>query len=557
MSNYTNEDIYESYATEEENVRTDEKIDIEAIMDEIRAGIAAHPKEDVLAFSEVPIPAVEASLQSEETAPEEIYQQISNEAAYLKNSSGLSYYSDLGSGPKSFVKRVIRKLIKGIILPIIERLNDYQIHVANSIDATRIISIQQNSRLQALESRMNEVNDILQSRLMALESRTDAVQTNEDDLRNTFITHKIVLDRKIRDGMDKLARCEQSILEQKNRIAEHQARIDSQQNGIIELQDKHNEQHRRIDDQQKRIAEQQMRIGSQQKGIVELQDKYNSVNNKLNEIDHGVDEITLSVAQVISRYLTEGTIRQSENSEKLRIKEKPAQQSDTEEYADEYTTIDYFRFQNDFRGTQNQIMERQKIYLPYFRGKKGRVFDLGCGRGEFLRLLKEEHIQAFGVDTYSEYAVTAQLYGIDVRIGDGITMLESMEEPLGGIFCAQVIEHLGFRTVEKLSKIAYEKLEDGGCLIMETPNPRSVSTMTNAFYLDPTHDKPVHPLLMEYLLKQIGFSEVQLIWPDHSLPQIPKIQSDCIDNLTEINNAIERVSGLLFGSQDYAVVAKK
>ena len=73
----------------------------------------------------------------------------------------------------------------------------------------------------------------------------------------------------------------------------------------------------------------------------------------------------------------------------------------------------------------------------------------------------------------------------------------------------------------------------------------------------PKGDKPVHPLLMEYLLKAIGFSDVQILWPDHSLRQLPFIRSNSIENLWEVNNAIERVSGILFGSQDYAVVATK
>ena len=202
-------------------------------------------------------------------------------------------------------------------------------------------------------------------------------------------------------------------------------------------------------------------------------------------------------------------------------------------------------------------MERQRSYLPYVRNKTGRIFDLGCGRGEFLRLLKEENIPAFGVDTYPEYEITGQMYGIEIGVGDGIEVLENQKEPLGGIFCAQVIEHLGFKNVEKLCRLAYDKLEKGGCLILETPNPMCVSTMTNGFYIDPTHDKPVHPLLMQYMLKSIGFTEVQLLWPDHSLGTLPPIHSEYIDNLEEVNRAIERVSGLLFGSQDYAVIAKR
>ena len=227
------------------------------------------------------------------------------------------------------------------------------------------------------------------------------------------------------------------------------------------------------------------------------------------------------------------------------------------ERVNEADSFDYFAFENAFRGTQSEITNRQRAYVPYFKDKSGKVFDLGCGRGEFLRLLKDEGIDAFGADMFPEYEVTGKLYDIDIRIGDGIAMLEQMDEKLGGIFCAQVIEHIGFENIQKLCKLAYDKLEEGAYLVLETPNPMCVSMFTNAFYIDPTHEKPVHPMLMECLLKMIGFKEVQLLLPEHGLEQLPEIKSDAIENLDEINQAINRVSGFLFGSQDYGIVAKR
>ena len=55
--------------------------------------------------------------------------------------------------------------------------------------------------------------------------------------------------------------------------------------------------------------------------------------------------------------------------------------------ADSYNVIDYFDFENHFRGSRQSIKERQKQYLDYFKGCT-RVVDIGCGRGEFLELMK-------------------------------------------------------------------------------------------------------------------------------------------------------------------------
>lgn len=224
-----------------------------------------------------------------------------------------------------------------------------------------------------------------------------------------------------------------------------------------------------------------------------------------------------------------------------------------------YQKLDYFKFQNDFRGSQSTIMERQKMYLPYFQNATAPVLDIGCGRGEFLRIMKDHNIPAFGVDLYPEYEVEGELVGLDIRQGDGIAFLQESNERYGGIFACQVIEHIGFDQLQVLCAAAYEKLEPGAYLVLETPNPTCLSMFTNSFYIDPTHSMPVHPLLLEYLLREIGFREIKTVFTDASKMDftLPKIESDGIKNLAEVNAAIERVSDLLYGSLDYAVIAKR
>lgn len=80
-----------------------------------------------------------------------------------------------------------------------------------------------------------------------------------------------------------------------------------------------------------------------------------------------------------------------------------------------------------------------------------------------------------------------------------------------------------------------------------------------AFYIDPTHNKPIHPAFLNYILKEAGFSAVQIIYTDASRlwPPLPHVDSSRIQNVEEVNRAIDQVSELLFGSLDYAVIAKK
>ena len=228
--------------------------------------------------------------------------------------------------------------------------------------------------------------------------------------------------------------------------------------------------------------------------------------------------------------------------------------SDAPVSADDYSSIDYLDFENHFRGMRELIIERQRMYLPYFKGKKN-VLDFGCGRGEFLELMKKEGIHAVGAETYSDYVDYCTERGLEVYHRDGLSYLKSMEKP-DGIFLGQVIEHLTIDQIVELTETAYEKLDEGGVIIMETPNPCSLSIYTNAFYIDPSHNKPVHPKTMEYLLHKAGFarSNISVVFTECSRPKktIPEL-----DGYDRFNAAMKDVENMLYGSQDYAVIAVK
>lgn len=266
------------------------------------------------------------------------------------------------------------------------------------------------------------------------------------------------------------------------------------------------------------------------------------------------DTISASVAKIIMEYRRQDGVPANQTAE---VRQSVPLASPGGEST--YTRLDYFKFQNHFRGTRSLITERQKVYLPYFQNSRAPVLDIGCGRGEFLQLMKDNQIPAFGVDLYPEHSLEGELNGLDIRQGDGIAFLKSSNQQYGGIFSAQVIEHISFEALQEFCAIAYEKLLPGSYFVIETPNPTCLSTFAASFYIDPTHNKPVHPGLLEYLLKEVGFTEVQIVFTEASRAgsALPQIDSDVIKNLDELNAAIAKVSALLYGSMDYAAVAKK
>lgn len=220
-----------------------------------------------------------------------------------------------------------------------------------------------------------------------------------------------------------------------------------------------------------------------------------------------------------------------------------------------YEGIDYFDFENHFRGSREHVKRVQDIYLPYFEGCKA-VVDLGCGRGEFLELLKEHEIGAVGVDLYDEFTEYCVKKGLKATCMDAVRYLEEVNET-DGIFASQLVEHLQTSQVIRLCRLAYEKLKEGSYMILETPNPTSLAIYANSFYIDPSHEKPVHPQTLKYFMQKAGFSDIQVIYTQNSTVgiQIPRIKTE--KNEEPFNAAMEQVQNTLFGSQDYALIARK
>ncbi|HYY17028.1 MAG TPA: methionine biosynthesis protein MetW, partial [Gammaproteobacteria bacterium] len=170
--------------------------------------------------------------------------------------------------------------------------------------------------------------------------------------------------------------------------------------------------------------------------------------------------------------------------------------------------FDYFGFEDRFRGSEEDIKERQRVYVEYFKGLD-QVLDIGCGRGEFLELLREAGIKAKGVDLDLDMVLYCQEKGLDVVREEACMYLDSLpDESLGGVFAAQVIEHLEPSQINDLVKLCQRKLRAGGPLIFETPNPTCLTVFARSFYMDFSHIKPIHPEAMKFLFESAGFQEI-------------------------------------------------
>ena len=96
----------------------------------------------------------------------------------------------------------------------------------------------------------------------------------------------------------------------------------------------------------------------------------------------------------------------------------------------------------------------------------------------------------------------------------------------------------------------------GGKIIVETVNPQSLYVYAHAFYIDPTHTRPVHPAYLAFLFEQAGFSEVKWDWRNPP-PQDDRLEPEDGDPNSAANRNVERLNRLLFDAGDYALIVTK
>jgi len=220
--------------------------------------------------------------------------------------------------------------------------------------------------------------------------------------------------------------------------------------------------------------------------------------------------------------------------------------------------IDYFLFEQRFRGKREDIKERQKVYIDYFRGKTN-VLDIGCGRGEFVELLMENGVGVQGIDLNEDMVGYCQDNGLPVLQMDLFKYLDGLEDnSLDGIFAAQVIEHLEPKSLIHLSQLCYKKLKPSGTLVFETINPGNVQAICTWFYLDPSHIRPVSPELIKFITEAEGFKFKDILYLSPVKPPLSVTLPMKADSETkELNEWLAGVDNLVFGPQDYALIVIK
>ncbi len=226
----------------------------------------------------------------------------------------------------------------------------------------------------------------------------------------------------------------------------------------------------------------------------------------------------------------------------------PEQMSVFADEADHLLDAFYVSFEDEFRGTRENICERLRVYIPFLEqaglgASDSPILDLGCGRGEWLELLKHNQFKGVGIDRNRVMVHICKDFGLDVVEADILAFLRGQTSgSLGAVTGFHIIEHLPLKVLIQLMDEVLRVLKPGGMVIFESPNPENLMTGACNFYLDPTHRNPLPPATAGHLLRVRGFSRVD------TLRLHPGESAALYD---------ETLQRLLHGPQDYAVIGYK
>ena len=400
---------------------------------------------------------------------------------------------------------------------------------ASAVDETRTGIQESHARIEQIEHHLPEMAQDLSAELTALETRG---QTETDDLKKE-------LQGSVAAIHDSLAAVQDSLA----------ATVGETQIGI-------QEGYTRIEQIERHLLEMAQDVNTD---LADARATQESQGRHLDEVAAELVANALAVAKLDKQLTRFSNATQSEQEQsRLRIRT-------LEQRFEPLTDLDHFDFANVYRGNASVIRDRLKKYAIAF-GEVDGLLDFGCGRGEFLEVCSELGVGAYGYDTDDDMISHCKLKNLEVFQGDALAHLRQLpSRSLGGIFSAQVVEHLTPIEIVEMTQLAADKLRRGGKIIMETINPGTWSAM-RWFYLDPSHSQPVPAEMLQFFLEEANFEVLDILYSspvpeDERLASlkndIPSDDPAIIEAFSVLNRNWERLNDTLFGPQDYAIIAER
>lgn len=168
-----------------------------------------------------------------------------------------------------------------------------------------------------------------------------------------------------------------------------------------------------------------------------------------------------------------------------------------------FLLIEPWRLKLDYYGRH---LTRQRFFRP------GRLLDIGCGNGAFLRRASDMGWQTQGCEVDPKAVTACRSIGMEVLEGDAFHS-DLKEQTFDVITMSHVIEHV--EDQQLLLQRAYNLLRPGGWVWLSLPNPESIGLNTAKSAWHALHP-PYHLCIpsqrqLRLTLEAIGFSQIKFL----------------------------------------------
>ncbi len=199
-------------------------------------------------------------------------------------------------------------------------------------------------------------------------------------------------------------------------------------------------------------------------------------------------------------------------------------------YAQE-SADEYFKLHD----SQQKILlgERLAAFAEKVQGSAGRMLELGCGRGEFLKGASNRGWKVYGVEMTEDYAEVASSHGIEIE-RSSIEDCKSLDQTYDVVLLAAILEHL-YDPMQTLKRVR-EALRPGGLIYIDVPNESSLTMRFGNLYMrarrrdwsinlsptfPPFHVVGFSPKSLRHALNSVGFRVHTMKVPkwNNSLPE--------------------------------------
>lgn len=407
------------------------------------------------------------------------------------------------------------------------------------------------AQLHPFHQQTREQLDVAKSKLDAAEAGLAEFRERQARLEEYVQISTLESERAFRKSVDALTGEVQSVRRQSETTAEHLSKL--------QAASERESAWSRIQDLQSDLA----RAGEHLRNLQAVNDRNAA---ELDRVAAGALELRRTVVALDERHVSDGayfrmelsqhasllrqgfTARGAKNAQKL-----VSRKQSTEDQPGRLDAF-YVSFEDRFRGPRDEIKKRVEIYLPLIReagagSKNAPVLDVGCGRGEWLELLKEKKMEASGVDINSAMLAQCRQRKLQVEQGDAVSYLRSISaSTLGAVTGFHIIEHLELEVLMDLFAETIRVLRPGGIAIFESPNCKNLVVGATNFNIDPTHRNPVFPETAQFMLSIHGFQKVELKY-------LAPVEAKRFPG--KKNPQATVLNELLYGPQDFAVIGKK